>query len=165
MAYVEPMTPAELVSIRIDLDWSQGRMATALGVHQTSVSQWEAGRKPIPSKKAALIRGIHSEIKAMRAAQMRIAPDPAETFQPECAPTPLPVCTRWHDVCFYGSAFSFALVIVFVWFVYWAWSDLDSLVITLLLSALPSLCVSGCCLWAFSTVDRGETMPLASSSR
>jgi hypothetical protein len=41
----------------------------------------------------------------------------AETFQSECAAPSLPARTRWHDVCFYGSAFSFALVIVFVWFV------------------------------------------------
>jgi DNA-binding transcriptional regulator YiaG len=156
MAYVEPMTVAELVSIRIDLDWTQLRLAEALGIHQTSVAQWEKGKRKIPAAKAQLIRGIHSEIQAMRRAHVRLAP--AQTFQP--APLPAPQARFSYDLLVWLAVFSFGVTIVCGYWLWSWWPDLDWLSVFMLLVAGACGLVAGCGAAGFvlesSTVPEGN---------
>jgi DNA-binding XRE family transcriptional regulator len=169
----ERMEIAELISIRTTLKMNRTDLAAAIGVHPTSVDQWENGRRPVPKDRAWMIRSLYNRKTAAPAAFVhqsqahqelarRLIEEPFEDL-PAAAEAP-PGRTRRHDLCLYASAFSFALVISFVWFVYWAWSDLDSVVIVMLLSAVPPCFVSGCFLGACAQLS-WDTIPLASSRR
>ena len=50
------MTAAQLARTRKRLDWSQERLAWALGVHKMTVSKWERGLLPVPRMAALAIR-------------------------------------------------------------------------------------------------------------
>jgi transcriptional regulator with XRE-family HTH domain len=155
MAYVEPMTVAELVSIRIDLDWTQLRLAESLGIHHTNVAQWEKGKRKIPAAKAQLIRGIHSEIQAMRRAHVRLGPDPAQTFQP--ALSPAPQASFYHDLFVWLAVFSFGVTVVCGYWLWSWWPDLDWLSVFKLLVAGVCGLVAGCAAVVF--VPESSTIP------
>lgn len=48
------MKPAEIVSIRRALGWTQERLAIAIGVNRTAVTLWESGKRN-PSGSAELL--------------------------------------------------------------------------------------------------------------
>lgn len=43
------MTPDELRTARLALNWTQAELGEALGVTVTTVARWERGERPIPS--------------------------------------------------------------------------------------------------------------------
>lgn len=42
------MTPSELLELRKQKGWTQARLAEELGCHQSQVSRWESGKRPVP---------------------------------------------------------------------------------------------------------------------
>lgn len=50
------MTATQLRHLRERRDWSQERLAEAIGVHPMTVSKWERGVQPVPAMAAIAIR-------------------------------------------------------------------------------------------------------------
>jgi DNA-binding transcriptional regulator YiaG len=42
------ITPADIISLRARLNWSQEHLAQQLGTSRATISRWETGRLPIP---------------------------------------------------------------------------------------------------------------------
>ncbi|MDR3736051.1 MAG: helix-turn-helix domain-containing protein [Acidobacteriaceae bacterium] len=50
------MTPTDLRTTRAALGYTQGGLATALGVGRRTVQQWEAGDRSVPEPIARILR-------------------------------------------------------------------------------------------------------------
>jgi transcriptional regulator with XRE-family HTH domain len=134
MAYVEPMSVAELISVRIDLGWTQLGLAEQLGIHHTNVAQWERGRRKVPAAKAAMIREIHGRVQALRAAQRVLGPDPAKTLAPP-PPRAVPPSTTARDWIIRIAVASLTLALGCFYWVWSGWSDFEWLEVLELLGA------------------------------
>ena len=55
------MKPAELKKARARLGFTQGQLATTLGVHRLSIIRWEAGVHRIPHMLALAIKQLELE--------------------------------------------------------------------------------------------------------
>ena len=56
-----PVTARQMKNLRARLDWSQERLAEALGVHPMTVSKWERGENAIPRLAELACKWIESQ--------------------------------------------------------------------------------------------------------
>lgn len=52
------MNPSDIATIRARMGLSQARLANVLGVHETTIANWERGRHAIPPPAALLLRTL-----------------------------------------------------------------------------------------------------------